>query len=87
MVARARGPVAPYVEFCWLNGDYQLTMLPMIPAAQAFVSRYDDEVVEVIEDDNYVQTLETEQEEEEWEEEEGEEGEEEDTIQEIVMLN
>ena len=51
----------------------------MIPAAQAFVSRYDDEVVEVIEDDNYAQTLETE------EEEEGEEGE--DTIQEIVMLN
>ena len=51
----------------------------MIPVAQAFVSRYDDEVVEVIEDDNYAQTLETE------EEEEGEEGE--DTIQEIVMLN
>ena len=58
----------------------------MIPAAQAFVSRYDDEVVEVIKDDNYVQTLETEEEEEE-EEEEGEEGEEEDTILEIVMLN
>ena len=44
-------------------------------------------MVEVIEDDNYVQTLETEEEQEEWEEEEGEEGEEEDTIQEIVMLN
>ena len=44
MIARAGGPVAPYVEFCWLNGAYQLTILPMIPAAQAFVSRYDDEV-------------------------------------------
>ena len=52
----------------------------MIPALEAFVPRFEEEM-QVIEDDddNYEQTLETE------EEEEGEEGE--DTIQEIVMLN
>ena len=80
MVARVGGPVAPYVEFCWLNENYQLTIHPMIPAAEAFVPRYEEEM-QVIEDDddNYEQTLETEEEEEEeeWEEEELEEEEEE----------
>ena len=66
MVARVGGPVAPYVEFCWLNENYQLTIHPMIPAAQAFVPRFEEEV-QVIEDDddNYEQTLETEEEEDE----------------------
>ena len=81
MVARVGGPVAPYVEFCWLNENHQLTIHPMIPAAEAFVPRYEEEM-QVIEDDddNYEQTLET-------EEEEGEESDEEDTDQEIVVLN
>ena len=65
------GPVAPYVEFCWLNENYQLTIHPMIPAAEAFVPRFEEEM-QVIEDDddNYEQTLETEEEEDEedWEE-------------------
>ena len=81
MVARVGGPVAPYMEFCWLNENHQLTIHPMIPAAEAFVPRYEEEM-QVIEDDddNYEQTLET-------EEEEGEESDEEDTDQEIVVLN
>ena len=44
MVARVGGPVAPYVEFCWLNDSYQLTIHPMIPAAEAFVPRFEEEV-------------------------------------------
>ena len=88
MVARVGGPVAPYVEFCWLNDSYQLTIHPMIPAAEAFVPRFEEEM-QVIEedDDNYEQTLETEEEEEEEELEEGEESDEEDTDQKIVVLN
>ena len=93
MVARVGGPVAPYVEFCWLNDSYQLTIHPMIPAAEAFVPS--EEEMQVIEEDdeNYEKTLETEEEEEEeeWEEEEfeeeGEESDEEDTDQKIVVLN